>query len=271
MGEFTNALLLLVGRKAMMRFIPLVLSLCFVGTMTPLVQAYEIAHEGDHPADEPASETAKPTDVPTDTSADDDDDDNEEEESEPTETPEDTPTETPTQKPQSATTSPPTTLVGQCRLTNRPVSIFSEPSVSPDSTMLTTIASQTRVTLASDGKEGWIQISQPTAGHVIARYLTACPTESAATSEPRAFALHPTLANPTSGACRRAIEDLAIRSAPNRETSGLVGSVKEAQTMRLTGRSQIDGESRIWLRISQPRSGWVSGGIESWSNVEFCG
>lgn len=259
----------------MLRLLPLVLSLWFMGTTATLVQAYEIAHEGEHHSDEPtsekpASETAEPTDAPTDTPTDDAAPDDTEDE------PEATPPEESDKKPQSATTSTPATLAGQCRLTNRRVSIFSEPSVGPDSTMLNTIAPQAQVTLASDGKDGWIQISQPTAGHVIARYLTFCPTDS---SDRRSdvrnpvdlLPIHPTLTNLSSGACRRAVEDLAIRSAPNRETSNVVGSVKEDQTMTLTGRSEIESESqRVWLQLSQPRSGWVSGGIESWTNVELC-
>ncbi|NEO87963.1 MAG: hypothetical protein F6J87_27445 [Spirulina sp. SIO3F2] len=197
----------------------------------------------------------------------------------PTEAPETpaTPPETPETPatPAEAESSP--SLIGQCRLTNRTLSVYTKPSVAADSDIAATIPAQTRVTLASDGTGGWIKISEPARGFIIARHLTACPTATAPTPEPETpnddfpFTQHSALVNLTSGACRQAIVDLAIRPEPRSEARPFIGSVKEGETMTLTGQSQMGDEYRLWIRISKPYPGWVSGGVEGGTNVELCG
>lgn len=197
-------------------------------------------------------------------------------------TPTDPPTETPTE------TSPTPTLIGQCRLTNRTLSVYTKATVAAESDITTTIAPQTRVTLASEGAGGWIKISEPARGFIISRHLTTCPPETTTESEAETeaetdtdtadnnasrgipFTQHATLVNLVSGACRQAIVDLAIRPQARSEARPFIGSVKEGATMTLTGQSQMGAEHRLWLQIAKPHSGWVSGGVEGGTNVAFC-
>jgi hypothetical protein len=159
-------------------------------------------------------------------------------------------------------------IIGQCRMSNRMISVFAQASVAGDSAVVATLEANTRVTLASNGAGGWIEISEPAAGFVISRYLTTCPEP---TPNDLPFKQHSTLTNLAPGACRRAVEDLAIRPEPRRDARPFLGSVKAGETMILTGESQMAEEYRLWLRISQPIAGWVSGGVEGGTNVDFCG
>lgn len=158
-------------------------------------------------------------------------------------------------------------IIGQCRMSNRVISVFAQASVAGDSAVVATLEANTRVTLASNGAGGWIEIREPVAGFVISRYLTTCPEPA----EDLPFKQHSTLTNLAPGACRRAVEDLAIRPEPRRDARPFLGSIKAGETMILTGESQMGDEYRLWLRISQPIAGWVSGGVEGGTNVDFCG
>lgn len=140
-------------------------------------------------------------------------------------------------------------LAGQCRATTRTIDIFTEPSVGTSSDIVRTLEPNQRVTLAGEGSAGWIQVSSPASGYVIARYLKSCETN------PR----------PTTGTCRRIIapsEGLIIRSQPT-SSSSQVGSVLVGTTVKVTGASSVDSAGRTWLEISTPRSGWVSSGFPS--------
>ena len=139
-------------------------------------------------------------------------------------------------------------LAGQCRAAARTMDIFTEPSVGPTSDIVRTLEPNQRVTLAGEGSAGWIQVSVPTNGYVIARYLKPCSG-------------NPT---PVKGTCRRVVtpEGLVVRSQPN-SSSSLLGSVLVGTTVRLTGSSNVDSTGRTWVEISAPRSGWISSGFPS--------
>lgn len=139
-------------------------------------------------------------------------------------------------------------LVGQCRAATRTIDIFTEPSVGTSSDIVTTLEPNQQVTLAGEGSAGWIQVSSPASGYVIARYLKSCGTN------PR----------PTTGTCRRVIASsgLVIRSQPT-SSSSQVGSVLVGTTVKVTGASSVDSTDRTWVEISAPRSGWISSGKPS--------
>lgn len=140
-------------------------------------------------------------------------------------------------------------LVGQCRAANRTIDIFTEASVGPTSEVVRTLESNQRVTLASDGdNSGWIQVSSPANGYVIARYLKLC---SGTTPPPQ-----------TSNVCRRANVALSIRQSPS-TSSTLLGAVADEGVVRLTNpqQSQVDSTGRTWVAITAPINGWVSSGF----------
>ena len=140
-------------------------------------------------------------------------------------------------------------LAGQCRAAARTIDILTEPSVGPTSDTVRTLEPNQRVTLASEGNAGWIEVSVPASGYVIARYLKPC----SGTTPP-----------PPKASCRRVIpqEGLVVRSQATSSSSPL-GSVLVGTTVKLTGTSSIDGTGRTWVQISAPISGWISSGFPS--------
>lgn len=140
-------------------------------------------------------------------------------------------------------------IAGQCRASTRTIDIFTEPSVGTTSDIVRTLEPNQQVTLAGEGSAGWIQVSSPASGYVIARYLKTC----SGTNPP-----------PTTATCRRVIASsgLVIRSQPT-SGSSQVGSVLVGTTVKVTGASSVDSAGRTWIEISTPRSGWVSSGFPS--------
>jgi hypothetical protein len=141
-------------------------------------------------------------------------------------------------------------LVGQCRAANRTLDIFEQPSVAPDSETLLTIDPNIRVTLAGPGSEGWIAVSAPVQGYVIARHLKLCGDTPPPPPPPS-----------TSNTCRRAQIDLSVRSNPSPFSANL-GTVFNGQTLTLARppRSEVGPQGRTWLQIAAPEDGWVSWG-----------
>jgi hypothetical protein len=136
---------------------------------------------------------------------------------------------------------------GECRAVNRTVDIFSEPSVGPSSIVRRTLLENQTVTLAGEGNNGWIQVSAPDNGYVIARYLKYC-----AGNPP-----------PPRGNCRRVVAPaggLIVRSQPT-TTSSQVGSVYVGNVLRVTGQTSTDSTGRRWVEITSPVRGWVSSGF----------
>ncbi|MEA5420652.1 hypothetical protein VB712_15570 [Spirulina sp. CCNP1310] len=153
-----------------------------------------------------------------------------------------------------------------CRQTNRTVDVLSEASVSATSQTLATLAPETKVKITGVGSNGWVPISEPVAGFVIARHLTLCtPIATRPT-----FTQHPTLTNLTAGMCRQANLELAVRPRPAVGAEPRVGGLNQGMKMTLTGETVMDAESRLWLRISVPFAGWISGGQEGGTNVSLC-
>ncbi|NER29560.1 MAG: SH3 domain-containing protein [Symploca sp. SIO1C4] len=140
-------------------------------------------------------------------------------------------------------------IVGQCRASNRTIDVFSEASVV--STTVRTLGTNAQVTLADEGDKGWIQISAPISGYVIARYLKACG-DSAQPPKP-----------PSGKLCRKVIYrgsgGLAVRS-PNLNSSK-VGAIPYNTTVTLWEPPDFRTISgRGWTRITAPISGWVTTG-----------
>jgi hypothetical protein len=135
---------------------------------------------------------------------------------------------------------------GECRAVNRTVDIFSEPSVGPSSIVRRTLLENQTVTLAGEGNNGWIQVSAPDNGYVIARYLKYCAGNP-----------------PPPGNCRRVVAPaggLIVRSQPT-TTSSQVGSVYVGNVLRVTGQTSTDSTGRRWVEITSPVRGWVSSGF----------
>lgn len=153
-----------------------------------------------------------------------------------------------------------------CRQTNRTVDVLSQASVSGTSETVAILAPETKVKITGAGSNGWVPISEPVAGFVIARHLTAC---SRITTRPT-FTQHPTLTNLTAGMCRRANLDLTVRPRPEAGAEPRVGSLNEGMKATLTGETAMDAENRLWLQISVPFAGWISGGQEGGTNVSLC-
>ena len=137
---------------------------------------------------------------------------------------------------------------GECRAANRKIDIFSQASVAPGSTTIRTLETNQTVTLTGGGSNGWVPVSAPVSGYVIARYLKSCGS----TPPP-----------PPQGSCRRVIappEGLIIRSQPI-SSATQVGGVAVGATVRVTGQSSSeDSTGRNWVEITAPTRGWVSGG-----------
>jgi hypothetical protein len=190
-----------------------------------------------------------------------------------------TPSETP-QEEEAAAESPETPAAEttaainpadpNCRQTNRTVDIFAKPSVGADSSTLGILEPEARVTIASVGANGWVPVTAPLAGFVIARHLKPCAAVSTEPAQP-VFQQDPTLLNLTPGSCRRAALGLVVRPRPEVGSEPLVGRLQEGMRATLTGESNMDDEFRLWLRISAPYAGWISGGQEGGTNLAFCG
>lgn len=152
--------------------------------------------------------------------------------------------------------------IGQCRQANRALDIYSMPSIEHGSERVTVLAPNTRLTLTGWGGYGWVQINSPVEGYAIVRHLKHCGgnpvTAPLATS------------STTGNNCRVALRDLAIRDRPTKLATP-VGGVARGTAMTLTGSNQLDSVTgRIWLEVSEPATGWISGGVSGASNVRFC-
>ncbi len=154
---------------------------------------------------------------------------------------------------------------GQCRLTNRTTDIFSQPSVGNASQRVRILTPDSRVTLGSVVSNGWISVTAPVEGYIIARYLKPCPGNT--TTNPQ-----PTTPAPTASGsgCRTTNVGLIIRPRPIAGSLPLVGSVAAGSNITTTGETQQDSVGRTWYRISAPQAGWVSGGVGNNSNLTNC-
>ena len=156
-------------------------------------------------------------------------------------------------------------IVGQCRSTNRRVDIYSQASVAPASRSLITVPPNGRVVLAGGGANGWIQVSSPAQGYVIARYLKPCTD----TDNDNATNPNPP-ENNNQQSCRVATTNLVIRPRPVAGSLPVVGGIVSGEAMTITGQTNTDGEGRTWYQISKPKSGWISGSRGGGTNLRDC-
>lgn len=150
-------------------------------------------------------------------------------------------------------------IVGQCRAANRRLDIYSQRSVAPASRTLMTIDANGQLTLADGGTNGWVAVNAPTPGYVIARHLKLC-TGTNPNPNP----------NPPANKCRVARTGLNIRPRAVAGAQPQVGYVPSGGTLYITGETTRDTAGRTWYKITQPNSGWISGGRDGASNLASC-
>lgn len=158
-------------------------------------------------------------------------------------------------------------FAGQCRLTNRTTDIFSQPSVGAASQRLRILSPETKVTLGDVVSNGWISVTAPVEGYIIARYLKPCPGGTATSPKPNPT---PTPTANTTPGCRTTNVGLIIRPRPVAGSLPLVGSVAAGSNVTITGATEKDSVGRTWYRISAPQAGWISGGVGNNSNLVNC-
>lgn len=162
-----------------------------------------------------------------------------------------------------ATPSQPTSLaqgslIGQCRAVNKQVSVYKQAAtISP---IVSTLITQTQVTLADNGSNGFIGISSPVSGYVQTANLKPC----SGTTPP-----------PTGNTCRRVLQPLglAIRQAasPNAAAVGGVANLERVELTTTPATVKKGPDGRNWVQISKPVAGWVSNGFPGGnSNLGLC-
>lgn len=157
-------------------------------------------------------------------------------------------------------------FVGQCRRTTRMVDIYSMPDTIHGSERVAVLPGNRNLTLTGWGGYGWVEINSPVEGYVIARHITPC--SGAARTAPSAAPLSTIV--PDTEACRVAVRDLAIRDRPGKGATS-IGGVPGSTAMTLTGSTELDNATqRLWVEISAPAEGWVSGGRGGASNLRNC-
>ncbi len=158
---------------------------------------------------------------------------------------------------QPTPTPAPQGLIGQCRAVNKPTPVYRQASTTGGT--LGTLATNTKVTLADNGSNGFIGISQPLNGYVQTANLKTCPE------------------TPPQNTCRRVIYPpnggLNIRKSPD-INSALVGGAPYMGRVYLKSAPPvptIDPSNRVWVEIVQPVNGWVSNGFKGGnSNLGYC-
>jgi hypothetical protein len=153
----------------------------------------------------------------------------------------------------------PAAAAGECRAVKHSTPIFSERSA--PSPALRLLGTNDRVTLAEgSGTNGFIAVSSPTRGYVLAENLKPCSS------------------GPVGSRCRRVAyaggaDGLIIRSQPDPDSVNrgavALGSRVLLSTDPATVRTGPEG--RRWIQIAEPTAGWVSNGFPgSPSNLSNC-
>jgi|GEM_PF-3506204 len=158
-------------------------------------------------------------------------------------------------------------FAGQCRRTTRTVDIYTMPVAAHGSDRVTVLPANSRLRLTGWGGYGWVEINSPVEGYVIARHLSFCSGTARTAPATTNSALS---ISPDTDTCRIALRDLAIRDRLG-PGSRSIGGVPGGTPMTLTGSAELDRSTqRLWLEISAPTPGWVSGGRGGASNVRKC-
>ena len=171
-------------------------------------------------------------------------------------------------------------LAGQCRAAKRDIFIYRERNTSESHRSL---QRDEPVTLADEGRNGWIGISSPTTGFVQVADLKLCAEASNSAPETPAEPEQPEIPEPEKPAppaiepeqnqlCRQVIiqQGLIVREEPSLE-GNIVGSIAYPQEVTVkteNGEQTID--DRVWVAITAPIRGWVSSGVGGVVNLGGC-
>lgn len=153
------------------------------------------------------------------------------------------------QQPESVQAAP--SLIGQCRAATKSTAVYQ--AASTTSSVVRTLATNERVTLASNGGGGFIAINAPVSGFVQTANLKLCAGPT------------PTPPPTTGKTCRRVVypEGLKVRQGPSASTA-LLGGVAGGSQVYLTidpPNAKADASGRIWVEIARPIAGWVANGV----------
>jgi hypothetical protein len=185
-------------------------------------------------------------------------------------------------------------LVGQCRAAKVQIPVYKLANTSSEALRL--LAPNEQVTLAGNAVDpkGFISISAPVPGFVLASNLIPCSstttgttsgTTTGTTSDTTTGTTNGGTTGTTSGTtgttsakdlCRqvaRPPQGLVIRREPT-STSARVGGVAYLRRVTLTTNppTMKTAENRDWVEISAPARGWISNGLETVprSNLVYC-
>ena len=193
-------------------------------------------------------------------------------------------------------------LVGQCRAAKVQIPVFRLANTSSEAVRL--LAPNEQVTLAGNvvDPKGFISISDPVPGFVLARNLIPCSSTTTGTTSGTTTGTTTdtttgttndgttgttnggttgtttggTTGNTVKDRCRqvaRPPQGLVIRRQPT-STSARVGGVAYLRRVTLTTNppTMKAAENRDWVEISAPARGWISNGLdtEQRSNLVYC-
>lgn len=150
-------------------------------------------------------------------------------------------------------------IIGQCRAVNKSTAVYQ--AASTTSPVVRVLATDARVTLASNGSAGFIAISAPVNGFVQTANLKPCPDGNP---------------NPPGNTCRRVTQPLGLVIRRNPDTnSAAVGGADFNQRVYLTtnpATSKVGPDGRVWVQLAQPAAGWVSNGFQGTgtTNLVYC-
>jgi hypothetical protein len=193
-------------------------------------------------------------------------------------------------------------LVGQCRAAKVQIPVYRLANTSSEALRL--LAPNEQVTLAGNAvdSKGFISISDPVAGFVLASNLIPCSTTTGTTSGTTTGTTSGTTTGTTSGTttgttnggttgttsgtttgttsskdlCRKVLrppQGLVIRREPS-TAAARVGGVAYLGRVTLTTNPPTakTADNRDWVEISAPAKGWISNGLETVprSNLVYC-
>ncbi|NEQ24510.1 MAG: SH3 domain-containing protein [Microcoleus sp. SIO2G3] len=157
--------------------------------------------------------------------------------------------------------------VGECRQVLRLERFYNAADVASD--RIVDIAAGSNVTLAGPVNQpstGWIRVSFPAQGYILAAFLAPCgsvPTPTPSPTPTPTPTPTPSPSPPQSNACGIVTaSSLAIRSGPS-TLSGATGSIASGNGFRIIGGPQTQttpasDRGRVWVRINRNGAqGWI--------------
>jgi hypothetical protein len=185
-------------------------------------------------------------------------------------------------------------LVGQCRAAKVQIPVYRLANTSSEAVRL--LAPNEQVTLAGNAvdSKGFISISDPAAGFVLASNLIPCSSTTGTTGGTTTGTTSGTTTGTTGGTttgttggtttgttssqdlCRKVLrppQGLVIRREPS-TAAARVGGVPYLGRVTLTTNPPTAkaADNRDWVEISAPAKGWISNGLETVprSNLVYC-